>query len=771
MNLAADWRLAVVIGGATGLAIAPFWSPGGDWLRPLVAVVLVAIIFVERGRAGPPALMLIGLTAAMAGLLVGGVRLEAIDGGALDGKPGPASLSGFVLESPSDSRGVSRFDFGSDRGRVLVETDSGQADGLLPGVGLEITGELGPAPDWMRGDLERRGIQMILRAERLRVDGEERVGLAGLVDGLRRRALAALGVAVPAREAALSRGFVLGDDSEIDRRTVEDFRDSGLSHLLAVSGQNIVLLALLAVPFLSILGFGPRARLVAIALLILVYVPLAGGGPSIQRAGVMGIAGLVAVAAARAPSRLYALALAALVTLALNPRAPGDIGWQLSFAAVVGIMLLARPLQARLEPLIGADGWRRMLCEGIAVTLSATIATAPLIAFHFERLPIATLAANLLAMPAVAPAMWAGMISVAAGQISPVLAVPFNLAGSIFLGWIAQVAEWFGRPDWAVIEVKLGGPLTLIAAIVTTSLLCLGLLRFWRGSPVPVRPGRWLPVVVLIILALGLAVPGLNDDDRRELGSPPPGGARVEILDVGQGDAILIRPTGADAMLIDGGPPDGDLAGALASAGITHLAAVLLTHPDLDHSGGLMDLFGLVPVDRFLYDRAPSELINLAERSGARPGRLAEGEVLVEGNLSLEILWPPAEPAVSSGESGETGTNLRSMVALLRWREFRMLLTGDAEAESVPMHPGPIDVLKVSHHGSEDSGLPALLQEASPRVAVISVGDDNTYGHPVSQVLGDLSTGHVETLRTDKEGTVSIVLGADGDSFQVETGE
>ena len=117
--------------------------------------------------------------------------------------------------------------------------------------------------------------------------------------------------------------------------------------------------------------------------------------------------------------------------------------------------------------------WRRLVCEGIAVTVSATIATAPLVAFHFERLPVATLVANLLAMPAVAPAMWAGMISVAVGQLSPSLAIPFNLGGSIFLAWIAQVAEWFGRPGWAVVEVSLGSPLVLAVVAMLTVLLSL----------------------------------------------------------------------------------------------------------------------------------------------------------------------------------------------------------------------------------------------------------------------------------------------------------
>ncbi|MCB0830830.1 MAG: ComEC/Rec2 family competence protein [Solirubrobacterales bacterium] len=774
MKAAADWRLAAAIGGAAGLAASPFLDPGGSWIRPICATGLVLVIFTRRGRLHGAGLALAATTTAIAGLLVGGARLDSIDAGALRQGTGPVTTSGFVLTLPSGSRGITRFDFGTDRGRVMVETTS-PVDELRPGEGLEIKGQLEPTPDWMADDLERRGIAMVLRADELSPDGRRRGGLPGLIDKLRDHALEALSVAVPEREAALSRGFVLGDDGGIDERTTEDFRRSGLSHLLAVSGQNVVLLALLAIPFLTLLGAGPRQRLAAIAGLILLYVPLAGGGASIQRAGVMGLAGLVALAATRAPSRVYAVALAALVTLGLNPRATGDIGWQLSFAAVVGIMLAARPLQVRLEPMFGSGGWRRSLTEGVSVTLAATLATAPLIAFHFERLPVATLFANLAAMPAVAPAMWAGMISVGAGQIDPALAAPFNLAGSLFLGWIAQVAEWFGRPTWAVAEVDVGGPAGLILLTLIFALGMLATLRFWQVSPVSVRPRSWLPTVGLVLAVLILILPGLNGSDRRHLDSPPGGGARVEILDIGQGDAILLRPDGEDPILIDGGPPGDDLPGALDSAGVDHLAAVLLTHPDLDHYGGLPDLFGLITIDRLLVDRAPPELVAQARSAGTRLERVSQGDEIRDGDLKLEILWPPAEagPAsmavAGSTSPAGTATNLRSIVALLEWSDFRMLLTGDAEAESVPMDPGPIDVLKVSHHGSEDAGLPALLGEASPRLAVISVGESNPYGHPTPEVLGELDSSGVPVLRTDRDGTVSVILG-DGPGFRVETG-
>lgn len=673
-------------------------------------------------------------------------------------------MTGFVAEPPSSSKGLMRFGFDSTEGMVLVEAPA-DSSGVTQGAGLRIRGEVASAPDWQRADLERRGISQVVRARDLSEIDARRGGVTGTIDRLRDRALAALEASIPQRESSLAKGFVLGDDSEIDERTVEDFRRSGLAHLLAVSGQNIVLLSLLAIPFLALLGVAPRMRLAVIAGLILIYMPLAGGGPSIQRAGVMGLAGLVAAAATRAPSRVYAISLAAMVTLLLDPRATGDIGWQLSFAAVIGIMLAAGPLQARLAGLIGEDGWRRSLVEGTAVTLSATLATGPLMAFHFGQLPVATVLANLVSMPAVAPAMWLGMISIAVGQISPVLAIPFNLANSLFLGWIAQVAEWFGRPGWAVVEVDIHSPAKLIGTSVALLGLVWGLFRVW-----PVSGGRGrrtgLALAGAICLLLLIPVSGLVGDDRRDLAPPSRGGARVEILDIGQGDAVLIRPYGVDPILVDGGPPGGDLTGALDSAGAERLSTVLLTHPDLDHFGGLLELFGRIPVDLLLFDRAPPELVSAARGSGTRLRRVAEGVGFRAGDVGIEVLWPPD---LFSGQAEVPDSNARSIVALMRWHGFRMLLTGDAEAELVPVSPGPIDVLKVAHHGSEDSGLPALLEETRPRLAVISVGEENPYGHPVPEVLDTLARNRIPSLRTDEEGTVSLVLDP-GSGLRIETG-
>jgi competence protein ComEC len=567
---------------------------------------------------------------------------------------------------------------------------------------------------------------------------------------IRERASDGLGRGMPAREAELARGFVLGEDEGIDERTTEDFRRSGLAHLLAVSGQNVTLLALLAIPLLGVLGIPLRERLFWVLGLIAVYVPVAGAGPSIQRAAVMGALGLLATLAGRRSSTIYALVLAAVVTLAIDPGIAAEVGWQLSFAAVLGILPLASPLREAILARLGAGPWRRALADGVAMTVAATAATAPLIAFHFETLSTTTLVANVLALPAVAPAMWLGMCSAGLSQLPGLPLEPLNGANSLLLAYIAQVAAWCAAPEWAELNVHLDGTglLFAYAGIGVGALFCMYLTRI-RRLGMFLKPAGF----ACVLLLLPLVMPANQGESK----APPPTGLRIEVLDVGQGDAILLRPADAPAVLVDGGPPGAGLARELEEAGVDALAAAVVTHPQSDHMGGIGELLGDVPVRRLLFARVQRRLIEAALTAGVEPRQIAAGQELRSGRLRLRVLWPPPELLAGGGPSPDP--NQLSLVIVARWRDFTMLLTADAEAEAVPIETGPVDVLKVAHHGSEDEGLAALLEQARPRLAVISVGEENPYGHPTPATLAILRQHGVPTLRTDEEGTIVIDVG------------
>jgi competence protein ComEC len=651
---------------------------------------------------------------------------------------------------------------------------------------------------------------------------------------IRERAEAGLGEGMPAREAALARGFVLGDDDGLDQGTREDFIRAGLSHLTAVSGENVTLLALLALPILAAFGVPLRERLIWTIALIAIYVPLAGSGPSIQRAAVMGAAGLLATLAGRRTSRLYALGLAAVVTLAVDPSVAGNVGWQLSFAAVLGILLLASPIREWLvdrmdrgsrgqttPPGRGRAPWRRALAEGIAVTVAATLATAPLIAYVFEEISLTSLAANVLALPAVAPAMWLGMVSAALAQVPGIPLAPLNGLDALLLAYIAQVAAWCGRPSWAVLHVQigLGAMLATYAAMVTTLIAGAQLSRARRlaaardraprptavdlsGAPAQAvdltgamggegrphrgsggkgrprsaaseaafvvgpayeykrrtQPGRRRRFALLAAAGSLLALGGLTLLALRPQGSgappAPTPGLRIDVLDIGQGDAILLQPRDAPAVLVDGGPPGDELVAKLRAEGVERLGAAVVTHDQSDHAAGIAEALGKMPIDRLVYGRLDGEFLAAAHGDGAAPDQVAEGTSLRSGSLHLEVLWPP--PDLLAEAPPQTDPNELALVIRARWHDFTMLLTADAEAESTPLDPGPIDVLKVAHHGSDDAGLGPLLDRIRPRLAVISVGADNPYGHPTPGTLATLAAHHVPTLRTDLDGTIEI---------------
>ena len=287
----------MLAGVTAGLALAPLASAHPS-LRALPAAPLAVIVLAKarppEGGGSAPAVAWLGvlaLVAALAGLLCGGARLNAVDGGALTGRPGlEVSVGGFVSGVPH--RNGDRIDVPVDTkaGRVLLAV-TGPVGDLPVGAEVSAQGILETPEAWRAGYLRRQGIAMVLRTDRLQPGPGRRGGFAGWIDGIRARAERALGRGMPEREAALARGFVLGEDDRIDHETRVDFQRSNLTHLLAVSGENVILLCILAWPLLALVGLTLRARLIGAICLIAIYVPVTGAGPSIQRAGVMGAAG------------------------------------------------------------------------------------------------------------------------------------------------------------------------------------------------------------------------------------------------------------------------------------------------------------------------------------------------------------------------------------------------------------------------------------------------------------------------------------------------
>ena len=744
--------------GLAGL-IAGLLSSGSRVWPVLVAAVSVPLVGFLTGRNRPA--LLVGLL-VLAGAVLGAERREAIDRAPIEALIGhPVTARGHVVRRERPTPHSHRF-----RVRVVEVTEGGRRSRKLNdliqvrvsrreklpempvGRQVQVAGVPAGLPDGVgQADysqyLRRSGVHAVLRARSVAPLGM-RDGAVALLDGVRRNAEDGVGAGLEPRLSALATGIVLGQDERISAGTVEDFQASGLAHLLAVSGQNVTLLAVLALPLFGAAGLGRRARLACVLGLIALYVPLTGAGPSIMRAGAMGAAATVAQLAGRPASRWYALLLACAFTLAIDPRAWLDAGWQLSFAAVVGIFCLGPELRRRLHRLPAP------LAEGASLTVAATLATAPLLAFHFERLSLVSLLANLAALPVVAPIMWTGTLAGAVGQFSTDAAVLLNAFNGFCLAYLAAIASWSASLPGASVSLSIGSPLVLgFAYLILAAAVAIAVGARMRPALPRARPAPAIAAIAVIgAIAAWAAWGGGGEEERRS------NRFVVSFLDVGQGDATLFQTPEGVAVLIDGGPPGAGVPSRLRRAGVRSLDAVVLTHPQEDHQGGLEEVIRELPVRLLLHgggnERGHDRITALAHRRGTRVVTAHAGLALRVGRLRMKVLSPPRD-----GVSEDP--NRRSVVVHASYGAVDALLTGDAESDVTASLPLPeVELLKVAHHGSEDSGLEAMLERTRPEVAVIEVGSLNRYGHPHADTVATLARSVPTVRRTDRDGDVTV---------------
>jgi competence protein ComEC len=761
----------LLLGALTGgLALG---AVGGAMLGCVVLAVVAAGSAAPRlgswmqgSSVSVPVLLLGAALALLAGTVVGQARVASIDRTALAPIVGREVALRVVVLEPPRARA-----WGAVVAPARIVTGPrGEGERIL----LRVPARGGVTARWPRsptgaevrvagrlrrlgaGDAQerRRGAHAELFVERLAPTGARRGGIAGALDAVRRRAEAALSRGLPAPEAALARGMVLGQDDALSEERREDFRTSGLAHLLAASGTNVALLSALVLALATAAGLGLTPRLVLALLAIAAYVPLAGGGPSIQRAGVMGAAGLLAVLAGRPASRWYAVLLAAAATLALNPRSLADVGWQLSFAAVIALLAVGPAIAATFRKAMPGP-----IAEALALTAAATLGTAPLVALHFGRVSVVSVGANLLAAPVVAPVMWLGAVAAVIGQALPGLAaLAAALAGPplAYLDWLAGAAA---RMPWADATLALSPP-GAVAAYVALGCVALA-LRARRGWPVRHRRHWTAAVAAATVVALGVGI-------ARARPPAPPAGLVVSFLDIGQGDATLVQH-GTHALLVDAGPPGGPILRRLREAGVRRLDAFVITHSSADHDGGAAAVLRSLPVGAVL-DGGELTQPTTGRRAAAAVARSRGvarvssdvGQVVRAGPISARVLWPPRARTAPA----DADPNLRATVLHVTDGAFDLLLSADAESVVLRRLELPrVEAMKVPHHGSADPGLPEVLQRLRPQVAVVPVGR-NTYGHPAPSTLAALRAVVPVVRRTDRDGTVSVHV--EGTRMRVE---
>ncbi|SOC52682.1 competence protein ComEC [Blastococcus aggregatus] len=549
------------------------------------------------------------------------------------------------------------------------------------------------------------------------------------------------------RPAGLLPGLVVGDTRQMDPVLDEDFRRAGLAHLTAVSGANVAITITAVLWPLRRRAVDRRVQAAVGGAALVCFVVLARPEPSVVRAAAMGAVTLLALASGRARVAVPALAAAVCVLLLADPGLARDLGFALSVVATGAIVLLAPDWSRHLR----RRGWPPAVADALAVSLAAGAATAPLVAALSGTVSLVSLPANLLAAPAVAPATILGILATVVGALLPPAGDLLVWGAGWPTRWLVLVAERAAQlPDAAP-----GWPAGVLGAALLAALLAGSGWALWRFR-------RLRPLALAALAGLVLVGWPVRQAVR---GWPPPDTVLVA-CDVGQGDALVL-PTGpGEAVLVDAGPDVAAVDRCLDDLGIERLPLVLLSHLDADHVGGLAGAVAdrqvgvvatgvLSPAD----DRLAA-VESLVGHAGAERIRLLPGERRDVGAVALEVLAPAPERATAAAEANDLSLVVRATV-----RGIRILLTGDlgAEAERRLRSSGvdlEAEVLKVPHHGSADAD-PGFLVATGARVALISVGADNTYGHPARTLLEELARGGMTVHRTDQDGDVAVVGSVD----------
>ena len=738
---------------------------------------------------------------ALVVLCAGGVRSAVYDAAAprtvapvAEAQPDrPVSLAGTIADAPERAGAATQFTLSVDSvglapprpaaGRVRVTLEPASEDGsasgprLVQGDHVRLRGSLRPPPSQRNPGgfdyaayLDRRGVCCTMYVEapadvsRVRRGGGR---LTEAVVAVRHHIRRQLRRFVPGEEArAVLRALLLGDRSGVSDAQRRRFARTGLMHLLAVSGLHVFLVGMvfyvLLRPLLMRLRLRWRTVEVARAALTMLvlggYMLITGSRPSVVRAVVMSGLLIGGVVFQRSAHPLNTLGVAALLLLALRPPALFDAGFQLSLAAVAGIVTINPRL---LDPI--PDAWTespvgRRLTSICTVSVAATMGTAPVLLSHFGWVSVGGLPLNVAAIPLTGLALSSALALVVFGGVGSVAGTAFGSVAGLCVEGLLLVArygaEWMG---WIGLRLFEPGPWllgALAAAVVAVAQ--------W-----PRPRHRWRALLCALALttiatwshALGRATTPTMD---------------VLFFDVGQGDAALITTPAERRILVDTGPRSFEGRAALSTAvlpylrrtGVRHLHTVVVTHPDADHLGGLPPLLRHVSVGRVLHSgqHVDTDLFRQSRRRLRQEGiphrAVDRGDTLsVDPSLRVDVLGPPAQP----GRQGLDTENGRSVVLRLTYGDVRVLLPGDIEAAAerdlVRTFGSTLQsrVVKVPHHGSGSSSTEPFVAAATGSTAtraVVSVGQSGRFGMPDPTVLSRWASADARVRSTAHRGAV-----------------
>ncbi|MFN0157851.1 MAG: DNA internalization-related competence protein ComEC/Rec2 [Bacteroidota bacterium] len=704
-------------------------------------------------------------------------------------------LSGVVVNDPTVFDRWQRFTLKVERvvsseGFLLLTTNvvvtlvPARKDSLttpiMYGMTIGVKGKL-ERPQGQRnpGDFDARkyyeanGISFLMRAK-----GNENLVIFDTIGGAwymreivmpaRRYILRWIDETTEGEERELLKGILIGEKSGIDKSVREAFTNSGTAHILAVSGSNVAVVAAFVFFLLELLRFRRAARIILTVLCLIFYMLLTGSQPPVVRATIMAGVLLMSQLFQERTQPLNGLGIAAIIILALDSRQVFDVGFQLSFAAVLSIMLMYPPCNMLINRIPGKNilvGAGRWLLKAAALSLVASVGTLPFTAIYFGKVSVIGIAANAAVVPAVGASVVLGLISICVGLINTWAGEVYAVLNSFLLFLTIKVAEFSGGLSIAYVD-------TFQFRWIHAVPFYLGLALLFNITSRRVVRIVLPAFLVTLNLVVFLPATGFHSATNKML--------RVSVIDVGQGDAVLVQLPDGKNMLIDAGPwtPNYDAGERLVvpflkRLGISTVDLLVASHAHADHIGGFGAVFEHMDVAKVIDSGQPQSssfyqhYIKAMDNEGSSYHSARSGALLHESEgVRLYALYPTSTFITADSIDHHPNLNNTSVVLRLCYGDVSFLFTGDAEEEAeeemVKVYGDFLrsTLLKTGHHGSITSSTEGLLDHVQPEIAVISVGRNNKFNHPSPVVIERLMIRGTEILRTDEDG--AVILETDG---------
>jgi competence protein ComEC len=562
---------------------------------------------------------------------------------------------------------------------------------------------------------------------------------------------------------SLLRGLLLADRGEINYETKTHFINAGVIHVLAVSGLNVGFIVLIFLLVFGRLNLFLRSGITIAGLIF--YLILTGASASVFRATVMAVVLIIAYLSNRSTHLINSIAIAALVILIIDPNALYDAGFQLSFSAVISMMLIYPYIENIFNQMSVKNKIFKYLLVAIGLSLSAQIGTLPFTFYYFSKFSTVSLFANLIVIPAIGVITGIGVITLIISPLIPFLSTYYGSANNILTGWLFDIINFTGSLKFSYISIY---DYSLLDSILFYVLSFMTIFLFTKLKH------RVLKVIAVILFILNIFVLS-KIDDKNLL---PDNYLSIMMIDVGQGDSFLIKFPNGKTALVDAGNTttlfdNGDrvIIPLLNYLGIKKIDYGIVTHIDSDHYGGFVTLIlnGMIgeiikpELDTALSkDKRFEELI---QKRGV-PIKYFNEQKLVVGNSSLYFLYDDSIKSLSGGS-----TNDRSGIFKMVYGQTSILFTGDVEKKIEKIYANKYknfldsDILKVGHHGSKTSSSEVFLEYVTPEMSLISAGFKNKFGHPSGEIIDRLENLGSTIYRSDLQ--KAVLLRSDGNEVSI----